>query len=133
MTDQTQAALVGAEIDIEHRTHRILKNAIFDLEKLGARRASYGGVLTEQGDYLHLTLTTGPQGYRPLADLQPRDGEGERLKALQAAIIQDICELPGDDDVNADDTLILSLDDLTVILDRNLDARLATTGADDGN
>lgn len=44
----------------------------------------------------------------------------EAIVRLKHKIVQDICELPGDNDPDADDTLILSLTDLEVILDEAL-------------
>lgn len=42
-----------------------------------------------------------------------------------SAIVKDVCELPGDNDINADDTLVLSVDELYIILGRYLPALIA--------
>lgn len=60
-----------AAVVVETDPIRILKDALFRLEKLGAQPCNYGGVLTTDDQFAWVEYSLRPQGYRPAA---ARDG-----------------------------------------------------------
>lgn len=51
------------------------------------------------------------------------------VEVLANDIVRDVCELPGDENIEADDTLIVSVDDLHLIVTRNLTSRIQSLSA----
>ncbi len=61
---------------------------------------------------------------------EPRATGGEGVEQIADDIVRDVCELPGDDEIEADDMLVVSVDDLRLIVTRNIAAALAQLPAD---
>ena len=116
------AAYSGAEKALEGRLEIIHSAAAFDQEPVAVIRFDKTTRGNENEMPKVISCNWQPDGeYRVFLHSL---GSVDRDVVLEE-IIRDVCELPGDEDPDADDTLILSVDALRVILERNLAAQPA--------